>query len=81
MNGVVELDALAKAKNVVSGDVRSSGKSVSGKEQERDNNNNASQRWSLARLAIRVLKKPSAEGAGTREHRIGNGTGSWTRSS
>ena len=43
VNGVVELDALAKAKNVVSGDGRSSGKSVSGKEQERDNNNNASQ--------------------------------------
>ena len=33
VNGVVELDALAKAKNVVSGDGRSSGKSVSGKEQ------------------------------------------------
>jgi hypothetical protein len=69
---VVELDALAKAKNVVSGDGRSSGKSVSGKEQERDNNNNASQRWSLARLAIRVLKKRVPKDGNTR-------TSNWER--
>ena len=72
VNGVVELDALAKAKNVVSGDGRSSGKSVSGKEQERDNNNNASQRWSLARLAIRVLKKRVPKDGNTR-------TSNWER--
>ena len=73
VNGVVELDALAKAKNVVSGDGSSSGKSVSGKEQERDNNNrNASQRWSLARLAIRVLKKRVPKDGNTR-------TSNWER--
>jgi len=72
VNGVVELDALAKAKNVASGDGRSSGKSVSGKEQERDNNNNASQRWSLARLAIRVLKKRVPKDGNTR-------TSNWER--
>ena len=73
VNGVVELDALAKAKNVASGDGSSSGKSVSGKEQERDNNNkNASQRWSLARLAIRVLKKRVPKDGNTR-------TSNWER--
>jgi len=72
VNGVVELDALAKAKNVASGDGRSSGKSVSGKEQERDTNNNASQRWSLARLAIRVLKKRVPKDGNTR-------TSNWER--
>ena len=72
VNGVVELDALAKAKNVASGDGRSNGKSVSGKEQERDNNNNASQRWSLARLAIRVLKKRVPKDGNTR-------TSNWER--
>ena len=73
VNGVVELDALAKAKNVASGDGSSSGKSVSGKEQERDNNNkNASQRWSLARLARRVLKKRVPKDGNTR-------TSNWER--
>jgi len=70
MNGVVELDALAKAKNVTSDE--NNGGSAQEKMQNRNKNSNGSQRWSLARLAVRVLEKRVPKDGDTR-------TSNWER--
>ena len=70
MNGVVELDALAKAKNVTSDE--NNGGSAQEKMQDRNKNSNGSQRWSLARLAVRVLEKRVPKDGDTR-------TSNWER--